>query len=254
MAHIITIANKKGGTGKSTTAHALAHGLYKRGYKTLLIDLDQQGNATLNSGINCNDKGIITSLDFMQGKTGAIIHTGSVDVIPANNSLSLANTTFTTIGKEYKLKEALAPVLSSYDFIVIDTPPTMEIMTINALATSNDVIIPVQADVFNIQGIAELKQVIETVQRYCNPQLKVAGLLLTRYNARATLNKDIKELLENIAKTLKTQLFTVTITQCIAITEAQAEQQSIFDYAPKSKGATQYNAFIDEYLKGVKLK
>lgn len=248
MAHITTIANKKGGTAKSTTAHSLAHGLQRRGYRVLLIDLDQQANATLNSGINSNEAGLITSLDFMQGRADAIIKTGSVDIIPANNQLAVANNVFTDTGKEFKLKEALTPIKANYDFIIIDTPPTTEALTINAFATSNDIIIPIQADIFNLQGIAELKQVIEAVQKYCNKKLTVAGLLLTRYNARATLNRDIKTLLEDIARTLNTRLFDTTISQCIAISEAQAEQQSIFDYAPRSTGAKQYNAFIDEYL------
>lgn len=248
MAKVITVATKKGGTGKTTTAHTLAHGLYKRGKKVLLIDLDQQGNATLNSGINKDQEGIITSLDFMKGRDGAIIHTGDVDIIPANNDLSLANTTFVDVGKEYKLKEALKPIKSEYDYIIIDTPPAMELLTINALAASDDVIIPVQANVFNLQGIAELKQVVEMIQKYCNPNLRIAGLLLTRFNARAILHKDIKTLLEDTAKLLNTKLFNVTISQCVAIEEAQAEQQSILDYAPKSKGALQYNEFIDEYL------
>lgn len=253
MAHIITVATKKGGAGKTTTAHTIAHGLYKRGNKVLLIDLDGQGNATLNSGIDKDAEGLITSLDFMQGNTNAIKHTNTIDIIPANNKLSLANTVFVDVGKEFKLKEALEPLQSVYNYIVIDTPPTMEVLTINALTTSNDVIIPVQANVFNLQGIAELKQVIEMVQRYCNPQLTIAGLLLTRYNARATLHKDIKALLEDIAKTLNTKLFTTTISQCVAIEEAQAEQQSILDYAPKSKGALQYNEFIDEYLNAMEV-
>lgn len=252
MAHIITVATKKGGAGKTTTAHTLAHGLYHRGYKTLLIDLDQQANATLNSGIDKDAEGIITSLEFMQGKANAIKHTNSVDVIPANNMLSLANTIFVDVGKEYKLKEALEPLQSVYNYIVIDTPPTMEILTINALAASNDVIIPVQANMFNVQGIAELKQVIEMVKKYCNPQLNIAGLLLTRYNARATLHKDVKSILEDIAKGLNTKLFTSAISQCVAIEEAQAEQQSILDYAPKSNGALQYNEFITEYLQEIK--
>lgn len=248
MAHIITVANKKGGTGKSTTAHTLAHGLYKRNYKALLIDLDQQGNTTLISGVDGNEPQLLTTLDFMQGRQDAIIKTGNVDLIPANNRLSLANTIFTELGKEYKLKEALEPIQADYDFIIIDTPPTTETLTINALATSDDVIIPVQADVFNLQGIAELNQVIKTVKQYCNPKLTVKGMLLTRFNARSTLNKDIKALLEDIARSLNTRLFNATISQNIAIAEAQIEQQNIFDYAPKSKGAIQYNEFIDEYL------
>ena len=248
MAHIITIANSKGGTGKSTTAHTLAHGLYHRGNKVLLIDLDNQANTTFNSGININDKDILTSLDFIKGNTNAIIHTKSVDIIPANDTLRIAALEVTS---NDMLKKALEQVQQFYDYIVIDTPPLMANLTINAFICSNDVIIPVQADVFSLQGFAQIKQIIEDIKARYNPQLNVAGLLLTRYNGRANINRDIKAMLDSLAKQLNTRVFDTAISQCIAICEAQTMQQSVLDYAPKSNAAKQYNAFIDEYIKAL---
>lgn len=245
MAHIITIANSKGGTGKSTTAHTLAYGLYNRGYKTLLIDLDNQANTTFNCGLDINNKETLTSLDFIKGNINAIIHTKAVDIIPANDYLRAAALEVTS---NDMLKNALQQVQPFYDYIVIDTPPLIANLTINAFNCSNDIIIPVQADVFSLQGFAQIKQIIEDIQARYNPQLKVAGLLLTRYNSRAIINKDIREMLNGLAKQLKTKVFNNAIPQCIAVCEAQAMQKNLLEYAPNSTAAKQYNAFIDEYL------
>lgn len=247
MARITTISNSKGGAGKTTTAHALATGLKNRGYKTLLIDLDHQANATMQCGIKATGD-TFTSLDFMRGYDGTVTTADGLDVLPANKTLRSANDVLTGMGKAYRLREALEPIKDNYDYIIIDTAPSLEALTLNALVTSDDVIIPAQADAFNLQGITELRHVIDDVRKYSNPKLRIAGILLNRYNARTSLNKYVKGILDDIAKTLNTCVFKTTIPQCIAISDAQMNQTDIYTSAPKSTGATRYNEFIDEYI------
>ena len=156
---------------------------------------------------------------------------------------------FTQPGREYLLKEILEPVKDNYDFIVIDTPPTLGILTINALTTSNDVIIPMGADIYSLQGLGQLYNTIENVKKYCNKDLTIKGLLLTKYNARTVLSKDLKDTIESKAQEINSKLFKTVIREGIAIKEAQTLQDNIFSTAPTSKPAADYEAFIKEYLK-----
>lgn len=246
---IITVTNQKGGVGKTTTAAALNAGLTRRGFKTLLIDLDPQENLTYTMDATGAE---YSSLDLLTGAvsiTQAITKTDQGDIVAAAPGLTNAPTTLTSIGKEYKLLEALEPVKKNYDFIIIDTPPALSVLTINALtACSGGVIIPAQADIFSLQGIGQLIQTIQTVKKYCNSSLFIKGLLLTRYNARTVISQALKEMLEETAAALNTKVFGSKIRECTALKEAAAEKQSIFNYAPKSNAAKDYNAFIDELL------
>ena len=153
-------------------------------------------------------------------------------------------------GKEYRLKEAIAPVKRKYDYIIIDTPPALGIITTNALTASDTVIIPAQAEIHSIQGIALLSEAITAIKKYTNPALKIAGIVITRYNGRAILSKDMKENLHRTAELLKTKVFSTPIRECIAVKEAQALRQDIFTYAPRSNATKDYNAVIDELLGG----
>ena len=172
------------------------------------------------------------------------------DLIPASPALASADITLKDTGREYKLKEALEPVLADYDYIVLDTPPALGTLTINALTACNSVVVPAQADIYSLQGVGQLVQTIKTVQRYTNRELTIKGLLVTRYNARAVLTRDMTELLEDTANQLQTKLFNTRIRECIALKEAQAIQQDIFTYAPKSNATADYRAFIEEVLGG----
>lgn len=249
MAKIICIANQKGGVGKSTTAHILGIGLTGRRHRVLFIDLDPQGNITY---LTAADASRPTSYELITGKaaiTEAIQTTAQGDIIPAIDGLSAIDIEQPKPGREYRLKEALKPIMGKYDFIIIDTPPALGILTINALTASQSLIIPTHADIFGLQGIGRLYNTIETVRTHCNQGLTIKGILLTRYSQRAILSRDIAESIEATAKQINTFVYKATIRECIAIKEAQASQKDIFTYAPKSNAAIDYLAFIAEFIK-----
>jgi len=246
MSQIIAIVNRRGGVGKTVTAHAIGAGLARRGYSTLFLDLDSQCNLSFDIG---GDTEAVTSMDVLRGTATAleaIQHTKGGDIIPASPDLAVADTELAGKRKEYRLREALAPLAGKYDYIVIDTPPALGVLTINALTACNSVIIPAQAEVHSIQGIGLLYEAIRAVQRYTNPALTVKGILITRYNGRAILSRDMKSNLEDIAKELGTRVFTTPIRECVAIKEAQATQTDIYTYSPRSNATEDYTALINE--------
>jgi chromosome partitioning protein len=245
---IIAIINQKGGVGKTTTTLAIGAGFIIKGFKLLYIDLDAQGNLSHTLKVK-NDS--ISSIELLEGKAkivDIIQQTSQGNIIPASPALAGADALITAVGKEYRLKEALNPIKENYDYILIDTPPALGVLTINALTACTGVIIPAQADTYSLQGINQLYATIDAVRQYCNNSLEVKGILLTRYNSRAILSKDIAEIIEQTANQLNTKLFKTTIREAIAIKEAQANQQDIFSYAPKNNAAVDYAEFIDELL------
>lgn len=245
---VYAIANQKGGVGKSTTAAALIAGLTANGYRCLGVDLDAQRNLSYIMGADQSGK---TTLGVLTGEVTAaeaIQHTAAGDIIPAHRSLSGADAFIADTGKEYKLEEALEPIKNSYDFIVIDCPPALGVLTVNALTAADQVIIPAQADVFSLQGITELSGSIRTVKKYCNRKLAIAGILFTRYSSRSVLSREVSEIAENMAQKLNTRLFRTVIREAVTVREAQMSQQSIFAYAPKAKVCDDYRAFVKELL------
>ena len=247
MGETIAICQQKGGVGKSSTAVTLAYGLQGRGKKVLLIDTDPQCNAS----DNC--RALQTEATLYNVFTGtpareAIQCANFMDIIPGSIEMSAADMQFTKQGREYILKKALEPLQKAYDYIVIDTPPALGIITINALTAADKVIIPMQADRYSMQGIRQLSDTITTVREYSNPELKMAGILLTRYNHRTILARDVAVAVNDAAKVMGTFVYRKAIRQGVAMQEAQAMQESIFSYAPTSGVAEDYQAFIDEFL------
>lgn len=245
---IITIANQKGGVGKSTTVHAMGAGLAARGCRVLFVDLDGQGNLSYTMQA---DEDAPNALDVLTGAVAAkdaIQQLAGGDLIPGTPALAGAdNLLLSELGKEYRLKEALQGI-SGYDYILVDTPPALGVLTINALTAASSAVIPAQADIYSLQGIGQLANTVQTVKQYCNPSLTIDGILLTRFNARAVLSRDIADIVEDTAKQLHTRLYKTRIRENIAAKEAQASRQSLFDYAPKSNAAIDYNSFLDEFL------
>lgn len=248
MKECIAVINQKGGVGKSTTSNAIGAGLFQRGYKVLFIDLDAQGN--LSYSMKCENKPL-SSLEVLTGTATAreaTLTTPQGDIIPASPALASADTIITDTGREYRLKEALEPLKEVYDYIIIDTPPALGTLTINALTACDSVIIPAQADIYSLQGIGQLNQTIQTVKRYCNKELTIKGIVITRYSPRAVLTRDMTDLLEDTAKQLNTKVFTSRIRECIALKEAQASQTDIFTYNPRSNAGIDYKALLEEMI------
>jgi chromosome partitioning protein len=246
---VIAVINQKGGVGKSTTVHAIGAGLTLKGYRVLYIDLDAQGNLSYTLGADTSG---LTAMELLQGRNtqAAIQRTAQGDIIASSPSLAGADTIITAVGKEYRLREALEPLGGLYDYCIIDTPPALGILTINALTACNGAIIPAQADIYSLQGISQLHTTIETVKQYCNPALTIKGIVLTRYNSRAIISREVADMIEQTAGQLQTKLYKAKIRECTAIKEAQATQQDIYSYAPRSNAAADYTALIAEILGG----
>ena len=245
---IITITNQKGGAGKTTTVDATLSGLKNKGFNVLAIDLDPQCNLTFS--LNA-DLSLPNILDVMTGEADigeAIQKSPRGDFIAGSKQMSRAEMIFTDTGKEYCLKEALSNLKTKYDYVLIDTPPALGILTINALTACNSVVIPAQADIYSIQGIERLFDTINAVKQYTNNKIKVAGILLTRYSDRAVLSKTMADMAAQISTKMKSKVFTASIREAIAIKEAQLSQQSIFDYAKNSKVSDDYSEFVDELI------
>lgn len=246
MSHIITVTNQKGGVGKTTTCSALVNGLFLNGYRVLGVDLDPQGNLGFSLGVDIESG--LTVYEVLKGEANAgeaIQKTGCGDVLPSNILLSSAEIEFNRAGREFILQNALEPVREDYDFIVIDTPPALNILTISAYVASNSLIIPMIPEVLSLLGISQLKDTIEVVKKFYNPGLVISGVLLTKYNRRLNLVKEVEELAEAIAMQLDTSIFGVKIRNNVSVAEAPAHGKSVVSYAPHSNAATDYKALLD---------
>jgi len=246
---VLAITNQKGGVGKSSTASSIGSAYTAQGERVLFVDLDAQGNLSYSIKASTTGK---STFDVLMGEATApeaIQHTAAGDIISASPALASADIVLTTTGKEYRLREALEALRGKYDLVIIDTPPALGILTVNALAAADGVIIPAQADFFSLQGIGQLNSTIEAVKKYCNPGLKVYGIVLTRYSARAIISREVSAMMEQTAAQLHTKLYKTKIRECTAVKEAQAMRESIFDFAPRSNAAADYKALAEEIEK-----
>lgn len=249
MAKVICVTNQKGGVGKTTTSLALAAGLMKKGFRVLAVDLDPQANLSFSVGSDAEDGP--TVYDLLKGEVRprfAVQRSTCVDLIASTILLSSVELEFTQEGREFLLKTAIEPLFARYDYIVIDTPPALSILTVNAFAASDYVVIPMLADIFSLQGIAQLSDTIARLKRHCNPDIAIGGILLTRYDGRTVLGKRIRETAEMVAGQIGTRVYRTKIRNSIAIPESQTNQTNMFDYAPKAAGVKDYMAFVNELL------
>lgn len=175
------------------------------------------------------------------------------NIIPGNTFLSNADTEFNLPWQEYKLQKALKKVDGNYDYAIIDTPPALGVLTINALTASDYVIIPAEADTSSIQGIPQLYETIQAVKEYCNPKLEIKGILLTRFS-KTILSHDLAETIEGLSKQLDSFVYQTRIRECIALKETKTQQTDIFTYAPKSNAALYYSNMVEEFLAKEKTK
>ena len=240
---IFTVAIQKGGTGKTTTAAAITQAAVYRGSKVLAIDLDPQGNLSFTLAADTGKPG---SYDLLQGAAAAdlIQHKPGFDVIPASWNLS---TVTSGRGSARRLQTALAPIKKDYDLMVIDTPPTAGELQYNALQAATGLIIPLQADIYNLQSLYQMTDTARQIQD-SNPDLQIIGFVLTQYDGRSTIARQMKETITEQAAALGVP-YLGAIRAAVAVKEAAALQQSLFEYAPKSKPAADYLEIFDNITK-----
>lgn len=246
----ILIANQKGGVGKTTTTSALSSGLKRRGFRTLAIDLDPQSNLTASLGIEGDNYPTLDDILSKRMKIRDVLIKDLPvgDLIPASLSLSDADRRFTQYGAHRLLRNVLQEVAEDYDYVILDAPPSLGIISVNAMVAADYVIVPVNTAAFSLQGIQSLWRIIEEVKAD-NRNLSVAGILVTCYSKRTLISRDVISFLEELTESLGTKVFDTKIRQAIAIVVSQVEKKDIFSYAPGSGVSEDYSAFCDELLK-----
>ena len=251
---IIAIANQKGGVGKTTTAINLAAALASKGVKTLVVDLDPQGNSSM-SFLDIHE----LKVSIYDALTEDHMHLPDVirpaekiaNLFIAPSTIALAKIEAKLIGEldsHYRLKDELQRVQDDYDYIIIDTPPTLGIITVNALVAASHVLIPIQASYFALEGTDDLLETIDKIKVRANPQLQILGALITMYDKRTLLAKDIYE---QIQRVFGVKVFETVITKSVRLEESPAYRESIFTFAPRSTGAYEYYRLSEEVLSRV---
>ncbi|MCR5324543.1 MAG: AAA family ATPase [Lachnospiraceae bacterium] len=261
MGKIIAIANQKGGVGKTTTTINLSAALAKAGSKVLVVDCDPQGNTTSGLGIEkakLKEDGSYTSYDLMTTEAKVeecrlqteLEIDPVMEIIPSDVNLSAAESDLNNIdGRNYILREKLQGIKDQYDYILIDCPPSLTVLTINALTAADSVIVPIQCEFYALEGLAQLMQTIELTKIRLNPELKIEGILFTMYDQRTNLSQEV---VSSVKEGIKENIFSVIIPRNIRLAEAPSHGTPICLYDPKSNGAIAYNELAMEILKNDK--
>lgn len=250
MARIISVANQKGGVGKTTTTVNLGACLAYDGKKVLLIDSDAQGNATSGLGVRKPDvkQDIYDVLVNEVPIKDTIIKTSreNLSIVPATLQLAGAEIELTSMmARESRLKSALAEVSEDYDFILVDCPPSLGHLTINAFTASDAILIPVQCEYYALEGLSQLLNTVRLVQKHFNPGLEIEGVLLTMYDARTNLGAEV---VEEVRRYFQEKVYDTIIPRNVRLSEAPSHGKPIIDYDPRSKGAEVYQALAKEVL------
>lgn len=251
MGKAIAIFNQKGGVGKTTTNINLAACLAIKGKKILILDIDPQGNTTSGVGISKKDLDITTHEILVEDTyhpEEAIISTGieNLDIMPASVQLAGAEVELIELaGREKRLKRAIDILKSKYDYIFIDCPPSLGILTINSLTAVDSVLIPIQCEFYALEGVSQLMSTIDIVRRNMNPDLKIEGVILSMFDGRTNLSIQV---VEEVKKYFKEKVYTTVIPRNVRLAEAPSYGMPVIQYDPKSAGAQAYMEFADEFL------
>ena len=250
MARIIAIANQKGGVGKTTTATNLAACLAEKEKKTLLIDIDPQGNATSGVGVNKNDVENTVYQLFIGQCTFAecLIKNAlpNLSVVPSNVNLSGAEIDLIGMNdREFILRKAIEEIKSDYDYIIIDCPPSLNVLTVNAMTTADTVLVPIQCEYYALEGLSQLIHTIELIKERLNPDLEIEGIVFTMYDARTNLSLEV---VENVKQNLKQNIYKTIIPRNVRLAKAPSHGVPITLYDAKSAGAEAYRLLADEVI------
>ena len=253
MARIYALANQKGGVGKTTTAVNLGAYLALRRKRTLIVDVDPQANATSSFGFDKQTvspsiyHALVQEVPLVQ--TLLLTQHLHLDLIPSSPTLAGAEVELVSmLGREYRLKEMLAPLLDRYDYVLIDCPPSLGLLTVNALTAAHGVLIPVQCEYLPLEGLGLLLRTIELVKQRLNPDLSVTGMVMTMYDTRTNIAHQV---IDEVRAYFPEQLFETVIPRNVRLSEAPSYGQTILQYAPTSAGAEAYDALADELLRRV---
>lgn len=248
-ARVIAVTNQKGGVAKTTTAVNLLAAFTRRGLRCLLVDIDPQGNASVSSGVSIHqlETGVYEVLLGETGIKSAIVaSTDQYDILPASPALAGAQVELLAFSdKNYRLRDALREVVTEYDVILIDTPPSLNVLTINALAAASDVLIPVQCEYFALEGLSGLITTMGMVRKALNPELKILGVVRTMYDGRNSLTIEVSRQLN---KHFREKVFQTLIPRNIRLAEAPSHGKSVIEYDARCKGAVAYIALAEEIL------